>query len=167
MTLVNVSKAMKSIKIKNCEGYDRIPQCILNEGMELLLQPTHKLFNLIYTNRKIPEQWSISKIVLIFKTGNKYEIDNYPPIANLCAMTKVYEQLIKDGLRDIESKTKCDLMGESRHGFKQKRSTTTAGMTIQSILTRALDQDNYALMSSIDLSAVFDVVNIKLLLKRL
>ena len=167
MTLENVSKAMKSIKIKNCEGYDRIPQCILNEGMELLLQPTHKLFNLIYTNRKIPEQWSISKIVLIFKTGNKYEIDNYRPIANLCAMTKVYAQLIIDRLRDIESKTKCDLTGESQHGFKQKRSTTTAGMTIQSILTRALDQDNYALMSSIDLSAAFDVVNIKLLLKRL
>lgn len=40
-------------------------------------------------------------------------------------------------------------------------------MTIQSILARALDQDNYALMASIDLSAAFDVVNIELLIKRL
>ena len=51
--------------------------------------------------------------------------------------------------------------------FKQKRSTATCGLTLQSILTRALDQGNYAIMSSIDLSAVFNVVNVKLLLKRL
>ena len=55
----------------------------------------------------------------------------------------------------------------SQHGFKQKRSTATAGLTLQSILSRALDQNNYALMFSIDLSAAFDVVNTKLLIKRL
>ena len=167
MTLKNVSNAMKSIKIKNCEGYDRIPQRVLNEGMEILLQPTQKLFNLIYINKAIPEQWSISKIVPIFKKGSKNEIENYRPIANLCAMTKVYEQLIINRLREIEKNENCDLTGSSQHGFKQKRSTSTAGMTIQSILARALDQDNYALMASIDLSAAFDVVNIELLIKRL
>ena len=62
---------------------------------------------------------------------------------------------------------KIDLTGDSQHGFKQRRSTATAGLTIQSILTRALDQNKYALMSSIDLSAAFDVVNIPLLIKRL
>ena len=82
-------------------------------------------------------------------------------------MTKVFEQLIIDRLRDIEKKSKCDLTGASQHGFKQKRSTTTAGLTIQSILSRALDKNNYALMASIDLSAAFDVVNINLLIKRL
>ena len=167
MTVENVSNAMKSVKIKNCEGYDRIPQRVLNEGAEILLKPTHKLFNLIYTTKKIPEQWSISKITPIHKKGNKNEIENYRPIANLCAMTKVFEQLIIDRLRDIEKKSKCDLTGASQHGFKQKRSTTTAGLTIQSILSRALDKNNYALMASIDLSAAFDVVNINLLIKRL
>ena len=82
-------------------------------------------------------------------------------------MTKVYEQLIIDRLREIEITQKCDLTGKPQHGFKQKRSTATAGLTLQSILARALDQDNYAIMSSIDLSAAFDVVNVKLLLKRL
>ena len=47
MTLENVFKAMKSIKIKNSEGYDRIPQRIFNEGLETLLIPVHKLLNLI------------------------------------------------------------------------------------------------------------------------
>ena len=58
-------------------------------------------------------------------------------------------------------------MGNAQHGFKQKRSTATAGLTIQSILAHALDNNKYSLMASIDLSVAFDVVNIKLLFKRL
>ena len=42
-----------------------------------------------------------------------------------------------------------------------------AGLIIQSILSRALDSGNFALMASIDLSAAFDLVNIDHLMKRL
>ena len=116
---------------------------------------------------KIPEQWSISKIIPIYKKGSKNDIKNYRPIANLCSMAKVYEQLIIDRLREIETKNLCDQSGKSQHEFKKGKSTATAGLTLQSILTWALDEDKYAIMSSIDLSAAFDVVNIKLLIKRL
>ena len=71
MTPENIRNAFKSIKIKNSEGYDRIPQRILNEGMEFLIEPCIKLFNLIYTHKKLPEQWSISKIIPLFKKGSK------------------------------------------------------------------------------------------------
>ena len=37
MTRDNIIKAIKSIKIKNCEGYDRIPQRILSEGINYLI----------------------------------------------------------------------------------------------------------------------------------
>ena len=158
---------MNSIKIKNCEGYDRIPQRILIEGSEILLPPIAKLFELIYEQKSIPQQWSISKIIPIHKKGPKTNIQNYRPIANLCAMTKVFEQLIINRIKEIEKLNKIDITGSSQHGFKQGRSTATAGLTIQSILSHALDQNKYALMSSIDLSAAFDVVNVKLLIKRL
>jgi hypothetical protein len=42
-----------------------------------------------------------------------------------------------------------------------------AGLAIQSILARAMDRNEFALLSSLDLSATVDVVNIKLLVKRL
>ena len=65
-------------------------------------------------------------------------------------MTKVFEKLIIDKLKQIESSSGCDLTGNSQHGFKQKRSTATAGLVLQSILSRALDPNKYAIMSSID-----------------
>ncbi len=72
-----------------------------------------------------------------------------------------------DRIRSIEASNEVDLTGNCQHGFKKCRSTATAGLTVQSILSRALDNNQYACMSSIDLSAAFDVVNVKLLLKRL
>ena len=167
MTLENIHKALRSIKIRNCEGYDRIPQRILTEGSEILITPIKRLFELIYEHKSIPQQWSISKIIPIHKKGSKTNIQNYRPIANLCAMTKVFEQLIIDRIKEIEKINAIDITGKSQHGFKKGRSTATAGLTIQSLLSRALDQNKYSLMSSIDLSAAFDVVNVKLLLKRL
>ena len=56
----NVETCIKSIKIKNCEGYDRIPQRILADGAELLLEPLSKLFEFVYSLKRIPEQWRIS-----------------------------------------------------------------------------------------------------------
>ena len=163
----NCMEALRSIKIKNCEGYDRIPQRILNEGKEILINPITKLFNLIYEYKTIPEQWSISKIIPIFKKGSKTDIENYRPIANLCSTTKVFEQLIINRIREIEKDCNIDITNNSQHGFKKNRSTATAGLTIQSVLSHALDNNEYSMMASIDLSAAFDVVNIGLLLKRL
>ena len=67
--------------------------------------------------------------------------------------TAAYEQLIKFFL--------------NQHGFKQRRSTTSLSLTIQTLIAQALEEDCHVLMASIDLTAAFDMVNIDLLLKRM
>ena len=57
---------------------------------------------------------------------------------------------------------------KKNNSTKQKqRSTLTAGLSIQTALAKALDQGEFVLMASLDLSSAFDVVNIDLLIKRL
>ena len=63
--------------------------------------------------------------------------------------------------------SKVDLTDDSQHGFKKERSTVTAALHLQSIIARALDSNNYYVLSSLDLSSAFDIVNRELLLKRL
>ena len=60
-----------------------------------------------------------------------------------------------------------DITNKRQHGYKKNKGTLTLGLELQSIISRALDEINYVLMASLDLSAAFDVVNTKLLLKRL
>ena len=56
MALENVIKAMKEIKLKTSEGCDRIPQSVLLGGLEKM----SILFQKIYLQKKIPEQWLMS-----------------------------------------------------------------------------------------------------------
>ena len=167
MTKENIITAINSLKVKNCEGYDRIPVRTLIDSTPVTLPILTNLFNLIYIQKSIPEQWKISKVIPIPKAGNPNKIENYRPIANLCSTTKIYEKLILARLTQIEKENNCSLTGKSQHGFKKGHSTCTLGLTVQSVLTHALDENNYALMASLDLSSAFDVVNVKLLLKRL
>ena len=163
----DVETAINSLKNKNCEGHDRIPVRILADGKLLLLKPLTQLFRKIYQTRQIPEQWLISKIIPIHKKGQMKNVENYRPIANLCSCSKIFEKLILQRIRKLEFDNKIDLTGKSQHGFKPKHSTLTAGLKLQTLITRAVDEDMYALMASLDLSAAFDVVNVELLLKRL
>ena len=167
MQLPDILKAVQSMKTKNCEGHDRLPQRILIDGISILQTPLAVLFNKIYTSKNIPQQWKISKVTPIFKKGAPNDIENYRPISNLCSTSKIFEKLILHRLQKLECINKIDLTGKSQHGFKHKHSTATASLTIQSLLARAIDGDNFALMASLDLSSAFDVVNIELLLERL
>ena len=48
MDLASVKECMKNLKMKNCKGYDRIPQRILVDGAEIIDKAYAKLFEKIY-----------------------------------------------------------------------------------------------------------------------
>ena len=51
----DVKECMLTLKNKRCEGYDRIPVCILTDARENLFDPMAQLFDKIYTTRTLPE----------------------------------------------------------------------------------------------------------------
>ena len=50
---------MSELKNKKCEGFDRIPVCMIYDARDMLLPPMAALFNSIYQTLKIPEQWKV------------------------------------------------------------------------------------------------------------
>ena len=57
--LFSASKIHYSNHVKNTEGYDRIPQIIIIDGLGALSKPLTKLFELVYREKKVPGQWLI------------------------------------------------------------------------------------------------------------
>ena len=57
--------------------------------------------------------------------------------------------------------------GRQQHGFKKHSSTSTAGLTIQTIISKAIKNYKHAVMASLDISSAFNVMSIPLLLKTL
>ena len=91
-----VNECIKSMKCKNSEGFDRISQRVLCDGILHLQGPLIRLFRLVYEQRTIPEQWRVAKIILVHKKGSKSVIENYRPVANLCSASFVV--LVREGL---------------------------------------------------------------------
>ena len=82
------------------------------------------------------------------------------PIVDPCSPSKLSEKLILKQMMQIETLTGIDLSGKQQHGFKCNKSTKTLLIKLKSLIARALDEDNYTQMASIDLSPAFNVVNI-------
>ncbi len=99
--------------------------------------------------------------VLLFKNGNKKNINSYRPISNLCSASKIFERMMLKRLTDIESTKNVDITGERQHG------TVIAPKEIQSQIARRIDEGQYVAMGSLDLTAAFDVVDVDLLMKQL
>ena len=76
------------------------------DARDLLLDPYAVLFAKIYSTGLLPEQWKISKVIPIFKKGDKNKIENYRPIANLCSSSKFFEKLILKQIKQIFGITK-------------------------------------------------------------
>ena len=123
MTNDNILKAVSSIKMKNSEGDDRIPQRIIIDGINILLRPLTVLFGKIYETKEIPEQWKLAKITPVHKKGNKDEISNYRPVANLCSASKIFERLILQRIQELQDDQEVDITNEGQHGFKRGKST--------------------------------------------
>ena len=94
---------------------------------------------MIYSQNKLPQQWLVAKVNPIFKKGNKNNIENYRPISNLCSTSKVFEKLILKRILSIQESNKVDFTGTEQHGFKHAKSTASAGLIIQSIISHALN----------------------------
>ena len=162
-----VAKIMDDLKPKRCQGFDRCPVVLLKDGKNELLKIITIMMRKVIKTGIVPEQWKIAKVIPLHKRGDTKKVENYRPISNLSAITKVFERLILWRIQYIEKEENCDITGAAQHGFKKNRSTETACLDIQSRIAQECDKGNYVTMSSLDLSSAFDVVDQKLLIKRM
>jgi hypothetical protein len=160
-----VEDIMTNLKTKNSYGYDNIPMRVLRDGAVHLAKPYHKLMNMIYVTKTIPNQWKVARILPLHKKGAKNNFNNYRPISNLCVATKIFERCILKRIGTLAEEG--NLFTERQHGFRKGRSTISAARVLQHEISKAMDDNNYVAVASLDLSSAFDVVNTELLLKRI
>ena len=123
----------------------------LIDGISILINPLIRIFSLIYSTKLIPKQWLIAKITPIHKKGSKSNVEKYRPVASLCSTSKIFQQLILNKIKKLELENEINLVGKQQHGFTKGKSTATAGLLIQSMIARALDDNNLVLLASLDI----------------
>lgn len=90
---------------------------------------------------------------------------NYRPISNLSYVSKLLERCVNDQLHSYLSKN--NLIPAVQSAYRKQHSTETAVLKVLSDIYSAADVGQITLLGLLDLSAAFDTVDHRILLKRL
>lgn len=126
-----------------------------------------ELFEKIEASNEVPYKWKTSRMIPLFKKGDRTRPENYRPISNLCSLAKVFEKCILDYMQEAALLNNINLTNKRQYGFKRGHSTVHLALHLQQIIANALDAGKFAGIVSLDLSSAFDIIPHELLFKRL
>jgi len=161
----DICDGIDGLKRKKAQGVDEIPGNVVKDLKNVIAEPLTWLFNTIIETGQIPTAWKTSKIVPVFKKGDKKLINNYRPVSNTSSLSKVFEKCL---IKKIENLYGYDrLMGIQQHAYRPGCSTVTGALTLQDFIASEIDRGNKVVVYSTDLTAAFDLLRPNLLIKKL
>ena len=117
----------------------------------------------LFASGVFPDEWKLSKVIPLFKQGERSDLNNYHPISVIPVVAKVFE--IYDQLYDYL--TENNLISSHQSGFRSLHSTVTALLEATDNWAYNIDQGNVNAVEFLDLKKAFDTVDYGILLSRL
>lgn len=147
-----VEKAIDTQKADKSPGPDGISNEILKHGKEVLAPVLTDMFNNILNTEIIPQQWTESSIILLFKKGDKHEIGNYRPISLMSNIYKIFAKII---LKRIE-RTLDEHQPIEQAGFRKDYSVIDHIHVVRQVVEKYSEYQLKYYISFIDYSKAFD-----------
>lgn len=107
----------------------------------------------------------IARVTIIFKGGNKNELQNYRPISILPLFSKVAERLICKRVYSFIANR--NIICEEQCGFQPGRSTQTALLRIKDSLLHSFEKKFYTVGTFLDFRKAFDSIKHDILIRKL
>jgi len=160
----NIINVIRQMKNSSSSGYDGISMNYIKDCAEQLAPVLKFIFDKVSLFAKMPHQWKLAKIIPLHKKDKKENPENYRPISLLCSLGKVYEKCLLNVMTTNFGDT---LPSSFQHGFRKNHSTSTAALTVQNIIGKALNNKKKVIVVSTDMSAAFDLLDKEVLLPRM
>ena len=165
ITPQQVTDIIGKISVNKATGHDGISAKVLKHIIPAFINPLCRLLNLSITTNTFPDQWKVGQVTPLHKGGKQSERNNYRPISVLPILSKILEKHVASSffkyLRDN------NLLYALQSAFRTGHSTETALIRITDEILFNMDKDEITGLVFIDFRKAFDVIDHRLLLKKL
>jgi hypothetical protein len=127
----------KSLKWKNCYGYDEVPFRIVKLSMPFISSPLIYICNKMLSTGTFLTCLKFSLVSPIFKKDNKAEISAYRPISLLTSFSKIFEKVIYNRL--LQHTKDNNIISSDQYGF---RNNSSSELAIFNLTNQILSQIN-------------------------
>ena len=162
---IEVFNAINSLNLHKAFGCDNISSFFLHLGNETVAPILSFYFGLVFELGFFPHIFKTSKVVPIFKSGDKHLVQNYRPISLLPCLSKVLEKVIKNQF--INFFEKHEIFYKFHCGFREKRSVVHALLDVITPAYDAIQHNQFTALLLMDLRKAFDTVSHRILLQKL
>ena len=150
-----------------CNDYNvnSISTTVLDKSKHIITPIICHLINLFVQQGYFPNNLKLGCITPIFKNGDKEKVNNYRPVCSLSPLSKIIEKVINN--RMIDFLEDYDIFSKTQFGFRKNMSTETALLHYIDNIQNALNENKFTISIFMDLSKAFDVIDHKILERKL
>lgn len=160
-----VISTIKNLRNSNTRDLHGLSNNLLKKIKTHLAKPLSHLINLSFTSGIFPQVLKESKVIPVFKKGQKGDKNNYRPITITPTLSKVYEKILLSRLNQFLKNN--EILSPNQTGFLKGKSTVDAIMKIVTKILKNLDDKKVTVGAFLDLTKAFDSVEFDLLLGKL
>ncbi len=95
VTIDEIQYYLKSLK-NSAAGYDEVSPEMLKLTAEYISIPLTHIINLCFRQGYFPDKLKIAKVIPVFKSGDKGDVNKYRPISVLPSLSKILEKKEKN-----------------------------------------------------------------------
>lgn len=163
LNMTDVEVAISSLNETKSNSPDGIPAIVFRRTIHSIKVPLLILFQLSLDTMKYPNEWKISFITPILKSGDISNVENYRPISILSTISKIFDRVT---FKYIQSKT-SPLLTPQQHGFTPGKSTITNLIEFSDYITNNMMKGGQIDVIFMDLAKAFDRICHDLLILKL
>lgn len=154
-------------KLSNSKSTDFfwISNYIVKKTIFSIKDPLAFVINKCLESGYFPDLLKVSKVIPIYKKGDKHLPQSYRPVSIVPIFSKILEMVMHKQLSlHFEN---FNLLSDSQFGFRQGRSTTSAVLEVINHTLEAFERRETVALSLLDLSKAFDCVPFDSILNKL
>ena len=155
ITCQEIEKAIRETKGNRAPGEDRITSDMLKADPSTSAKCLVDLFNKVWTEEKVPEDWQKGIIIKLPKKGDLTICGNWRGINLLSVQGKVFCRVLLHRIKASIERT----LREEQAGFRSGRSCVDQIFVLRTLIEQSLEWNSPLYINFIDFEKAFDSVH--------